>query len=375
MRRLREDDGVFAVVFAIIMTIVLAGVGTLVVDVGAVYAESRQLQNAADAGALAAAADCAVSRSCSASGEQSAVASLVNSNSNDGHSQVLEVCGSGAGLPSCAASAGGSAHWDCPPPSGGNSYAQVRTATSAGGSSLLPAQFVRALPGMGSYAGSEVKSCARASWGPPLTLDAVSPLAIGRCDYDVMTGDGSDLQPAGPYPVPTAWPDEQAIYVNGTSITGELHGPDSRCTAGDGSTVTGGFAFLRPWTACTLTEQLWYSYPGTNGVAPRGCDLRPLVGHVVDVPVFRTPVAGTGNDLQVVGFAPFFLTGFTLGPGGVFPSLIDGSSQCPDRVQGHGHGAPSNRCIKGFFTTDQVPASGTLGSGTGLGTVVVQLTG
>ena len=41
------------------MLVVLLGVGALVIDVGALYAERRQLQNGADAAALAVAADCA----------------------------------------------------------------------------------------------------------------------------------------------------------------------------------------------------------------------------------------------------------------------------------------------------------------------------
>ena len=41
------------------MLVVLIGVGALVIDSGALYAERRQLQNGADAAALAVAQDCA----------------------------------------------------------------------------------------------------------------------------------------------------------------------------------------------------------------------------------------------------------------------------------------------------------------------------
>jgi len=66
MRRLRNDDGSIAIIVAIVM-VVLLGMATLVVDVGRLYVERRQLQNGADAAALAVAVDCAHG-SCAGSG-------------------------------------------------------------------------------------------------------------------------------------------------------------------------------------------------------------------------------------------------------------------------------------------------------------------
>lgn len=66
-RLLRQERGATAVMFAILL-VPLMGAAAIAVDVGALYAERAQLQNGADAAALAVAADCAGSTGCGASG-------------------------------------------------------------------------------------------------------------------------------------------------------------------------------------------------------------------------------------------------------------------------------------------------------------------
>jgi Flp pilus assembly protein TadG len=60
LRRLRDEDGAVAVIVAITMVVVL-GMAALVVDIGGVESRKAQLQNAADAAALAIAQECAAS--------------------------------------------------------------------------------------------------------------------------------------------------------------------------------------------------------------------------------------------------------------------------------------------------------------------------
>jgi hypothetical protein len=370
MWRLRDDEGVFAVMFAIVMSVALFGLAALVVDVGAVYAESRQLQNAADSAVLGAADDCAVSSSCTGAGEAAAVASLANANSNDGASNVLEVCGRGrSGLSACAASAATPAHWDCGPAPASGNFVQVRTSTrTAGGSSLLPPRFVKAIPGLAGYPGTNVKSCARAAWGFPDSISGVLPLTFSICEYNAFTSSGTVFQPSGPYPAPTPWPTEKAIYFHSTQINDPLA---PHCNQGpSGADVPGGFGWLTPTSGCQLTEVIggWYS-DSTGRSAPAGCDFAPLIGHVVDIPIYDA-LAGTGSNAkyELKGFAPFFLTGYYAQSSDKVNSLVDNRPKCPSN-------SPSDSCIKGFFTHDLVPASGSIGPGTGLGTVVVQLTG
>lgn len=93
MRRLtdnlRNERGAAGVMVAVMM-LVLIGAGAMAVDVGQIYAERAQLQNAADAGALA------VAQSCAAGTCNTALAApLANANSNDGSSSASVILGPG----------------------------------------------------------------------------------------------------------------------------------------------------------------------------------------------------------------------------------------------------------------------------------------
>ncbi|WP_394554298.1 pilus assembly protein TadG-related protein [Agromyces sp. MMS24-JH15] len=70
-RRLADERGASAVLVGILL-LVLVGFGALAVDVGAMYSERAQLQNAADAGALAAAEYCGAHNGCAATADKSA---------------------------------------------------------------------------------------------------------------------------------------------------------------------------------------------------------------------------------------------------------------------------------------------------------------
>ncbi|WAJ31732.1 pilus assembly protein TadG-related protein [Arthrobacter sp. FX8] len=70
--------------------LVLIGAGALAVDVGQVYAERAQLQNGADAGALAV-LDACHQTGCSQSIAEGVAQGMADGNSNDGSSTVFEV--------------------------------------------------------------------------------------------------------------------------------------------------------------------------------------------------------------------------------------------------------------------------------------------
>ena len=57
MRWLKDEEGATAVIIGLLM-VPLLGFGAIVIDVGLIYWETRQLQNGADAAALAVAQDC-----------------------------------------------------------------------------------------------------------------------------------------------------------------------------------------------------------------------------------------------------------------------------------------------------------------------------
>jgi hypothetical protein len=115
----------------------------------------------------------------------------------------------------------------------------------------------------------------------------------------------------------------------------------------------------------------WYN-DSTGRAAPNGCDttLASLVGKVIDVPVYDNTNGLTGNNgqYQIASYAPFFISGYYVNGGDSKPSVINGQSKCAS-------GSASDSCIKGFFTKDLVPTTGTIGTGPSYGSVVVQMSG
>ncbi len=94
MRRLKSQHGKergAAGVLVAVMMLVLIGAGAMAVDVGQIYAERAQLQNAADAGAMAAAKQCHEAGGCSVLQATTWAAELSGPNSNDGASTIAEV--------------------------------------------------------------------------------------------------------------------------------------------------------------------------------------------------------------------------------------------------------------------------------------------
>lgn len=364
MQRLRGDDGAVAVVVAILMVAML-GFGALVLDSGSLYAERRQLQNGADAAALAAAPDCALPAGCATTAQGTAVAKA-GQNANDGSALVASpsgpaVCGSGGGLPPCSP-VSGIGPWDCRPlPSGilaTADYVQVRTQTLSDGSSLVPPVLAQVLaPG---YAGSTVRACARASWGGAGAMASAIPLIISNCEFEALVGSPpSNFAPPPPYP---PYPDaswEQTLYFHDT--TEAAAGDCPAGPSGGDDPLSGGFGWLES-TDCQATSSVdgWYdASPGTSpGNDCKANQLDDYVGQTVYIPIYdRTNgLNGANGQYGVLGYAAFVLTGYHLGGSYSVPSIITGQKTCAVLpTEG------SQRCISGFFTQALTPTSGTIG--------------
>lgn len=94
MRRVNngtEKERGAAGVLVAVMMLVLIGAGSIAVDVGQIYAERAQLQNAADAGAMAAAQQCHNAGGCTVAEATAWARELSGPNSNDGASNIASV--------------------------------------------------------------------------------------------------------------------------------------------------------------------------------------------------------------------------------------------------------------------------------------------
>ena len=364
MRRVTDDSGAVAVIVAIVL-VALLGVAAIVVDVGSLYAERRQLQNAADAAALAVAIDCARTSCAGSSSAMTTAAAQANANSNDNATTVTQICGTAPGLSPCVPSAP-IAKWDCPAaPSSGilasAPYVLVRTQTLNKGTSLMPPIFARVLvPG---YTGTTVKACARAGYGAPSSAQVVA-VTESLCEWNSATKNGSTYAPAPPYPPNPAATVERVIYLHTTSKAGS-------CPAGPaGTDLPGGFGFLDdPTNTCSTTVSTSGTYGDRTGTSvSQACKTALSAAqagkYIVFLPIYSSVTGnGTNGVYTLKGFAAFVITGYHL-PGFQATSWLTGKLPCTG----------SDKCISGFYTQGLIPAGGTV-VGSSMGATVIQLTG
>jgi len=378
MRRLRRHDdesGAIAVIVAIMM-VVLLGMGALVIDVGSLYAERRQLQNGADSGVLAVAMDCGKgAAACAPAAAMASATRHANANANDNATTVTQVCGTATGLTPCSPAAPVGS-WDCPAvpttgPLATAKYVQVRVQTLRNGTSLMPPILAKVIePG---YTGDTVKACARAAYGPPSQAGALA-MTISLCELNNYTGGQTPAPgllaappPYPPYPAPSM---EHVLVLHDTTKTNQ---GENTCPAGpSGSDLPGGFGWLNdPNNNCTVVISVNNTYQDKTGVGtPTDCKTALSNARnnqtVVYIPIYNAET-GTGNNgvYTLAGFAAFVVTGYAL-PGLVAKSWLPGSTaSCKGTA----------KCVYGMFTTGLIPASGVVGGGTSFGANVVQLTG
>ena len=301
MRRLNDDRGA-TVVIAAIVVVVLLGMAGLVVDVGALYQERRELQNGADAAVLAIAESCGIGRACGTAYANAAAAQYAGANAEDGFTTVADVNLDEAGK---------------------TVTVRTRTLTEDGSAKVEPF-FARVL----GFDGATVEATATAIWGNPRQLRSTIPLIISECEFPFE----ADL--------PTA---PRTIYFHdGASIEpcNAIAGMD---TDGDGK-LSGGFGWLVSSGGCevSLTSSSWVTDdPGASPTS--GCDvdfLASLVGEEVPLPFFvDTDGLGSNGRYFIGGFGMFHITGYNFGGGFKQPSLKD--APC----------SGDERCISGYFTT------------------------
>ncbi|MGY2084387.1 pilus assembly protein TadG-related protein [Blastococcus sp. SYSU DS0539] len=311
-RRLEGERGASAVLVALLM-VPLLGFGALAVDIAAVYSERQQLQNGADAAALAIGHDCAAALPACAD-RQTTADSLTSANYDE--------AGSVHGTPTVTL--------------GSDEVTVVNPGTQ--GHWLAPVL---------GFESSEVSASATVRWDAPGGGTAVLPLAFSWCAFDAQTGGGT---PTGSDPIVIDWTKTD----------------DTGCTGPSGLEVPGGFGWLETdpdvCGATSTVDGIVDSSPGAS--VPEECEpdyFASLVGTTVLLPIFdESGDTGSNAWYRIYGYAAFTITGYNFA--GQYYST-------PKPCKGE------ERCIAGYFTefVDSTDAFTPDPTAPDLGAVAVQL--
>lgn len=343
----QDERGATAITIAILLTVLL-GMGAIVIDVGAIYQERRELQNGADAAALAIAEDCARG-DCGTYG--GTAEQLADANALD---DLASVDGVAIDL------------------AGRTATVDTSTSDAEGGARILH-WFA---PVLGND-GSTVEASATARWFSIQSGRGV-PLTFSRCEWETAMG-AAPTFPSG----------EVALAFHDGNAAGS-------CNPGPaGQDLPGGFGWLDTVAgACELDVSVGRRYSSDPGAAPpRICDPADFIDREILVPVFEdVGGSGQGGWFQIWGLATFKVTGMRLLMGNgawtwgdISLCSTGNSGQVPGPGGGgggKGGGGPAvdggtgndQACIVGNFVRD-VDLGATSGSGTApdLGTLGIEL--
>jgi Flp pilus assembly protein TadG len=426
----RGDRGAAALIVALVVSAFMIGLGALVTDVGSWYAERAQVQNGADAGALAVAQTCAAGNCI-----LNAAASYAPANNNGTLNTSSAVttgfpCGNAPGsptaLPACPAGTEDGTY--CPTaPASGTPYVNVHVDTS----NVAPI-LGKALDKTDT--GKTILACAQARWGPPSSLGNSVALTISACEWSKNTNNGTTFASvpangsyaAGPpyFTSPPSYLDTlntrrndngydatpNAIATNfyrtssitdphspvvnaqvaGSETVITTHGFGNTCDAGNpGWAVPGQFGWLSSSNCSVPINGNTYGGSTGNVGAEPPCGPIFLNSLQTKTPIFMpvyTTVTGTGSNAVYTldGFAAFVVTGWDVGGGqnqwggvttrtdSVITQVDTGLSQGARNADAHYCGASftgssSDVCIYGYFTKALIPASDLPNGGNGGG--------
>ncbi len=337
-----RDEGA-VLVWVALMMVVLIGFAAFVIDIGALYAEKRQLQNGADAAASAVAQDCANGDCADENARADEYADL---NAKDGAAAVDGVCGVGPGLPACSD----------PPPAGAagaTGWVRVRTSTetSDGGTEVA---FVLA-PVITALTGATVRASAVAAWGA-LGGGAFVPYVFSLCEYVALGGSAGGIVDGVGFPSGIGY-----IYFHGVNRDDPRALPCRPSPSGQD--LPGGFGRV-DGVGCqaNLTYGEWAPVDTGNDLV-RGCPYQSWQNQEVVIAIYDQ-VRGTGSngEYRIAGFVGFHVLGYRLGGNRTYST-----PSCPLVA----NASVSYLC--GEFT--MVTTRGDLGGGPNYGAQVIKMAG
>lgn len=327
----KDERGVIAPLTAFLMTAVL-GMSALVVDTALMYSEHAQLQNGADAAALAIAEECSKAATPCPSDQRAAAAGYADGNALDNRSNVLSAVADATAR-----------------------TVDVTTQSQMpDGTNHFSLHFAKVL----GISSTDIQATATARWTYP-NKGTGFPLAISQECWN--------FAPA----TATTFTLQKITWKPGTT-----------CTNASGSQIPGGWGWLANTAdnSCEVSTQVGdYASSNPGNDPPRTCAavLQKWIDTLtanekvyVSFPVFST-ASGAGNTgtFKIVGYATFRIFGWNFGSSSPYYFRIDAKD--PDMTKKLSCTDGGERCIIGGFVQYQTSEGG--GGGPNFGTTRVSL--
>jgi hypothetical protein len=299
MRRMRSEDGSVALVVGLLL-VVFIGIGALVIDVGNLYWERRQLQRGADAAAVAAAQEVVLT------GSEADAYAVARTFANENNSRGAHVALSDFEVTS-----------------------EIVRVTAQTGSFEAPGQlpsFLAGVLGVDEYATSAT-AAVRLNQIPG--GGRTIPIAICVENWSHWTSSGSVL-PSGP-------PAQVISFATAPGAQDPVNAECGNPGSDFGETYPGGFGFLQRDGECMAVTTAMGIFPGSTGNnlvdSTSPCSPQQLVDFLIDIvdddrevliPIFDGYQSqGSDGKFEVIGYGGFKLEGFKF--------LSSGGGISPDR--------------------------------------------
>ncbi|WP_406637115.1 pilus assembly protein TadG-related protein [Pseudarthrobacter quantipunctorum] len=325
-----------ATIMVAVLMVALLGFAALAVDVGAMYVEKAQIQNGADATALAIAGDCAKGLSCTAAMSASANR-LADANANDSSTGVFSVT----------------------QPNANTVRVETNAREAGSGNDHFSLFFARTL-GIDT---AEITAVAEASWGPPESGSTL-PWTVSECVFRryLTPSQLNELDTTGSFTG-----DPTATHI---LLRYDENAPDYPGCAAQNGYQPGGFGWLETTDGCTAeidVDATVEGQPGNHFPTAAECDaiLASIMDQPALVPLFDSATDGGSNTVYtLVGFAAFQVTGYRFG--GSLEIDDDLAPDCSGNCRG----------LQGYFVRFVTLEEGAISTGGGpnFGAIKVHLT-